>query len=261
MPKQPAPGAQSQKRLVAALVAVLVAAAAFAAAFYAFDGMSATRSLLAMVGLEDLFGPDAATPQVTDLPEPQLVLPAGMPKEFALRIWQEQVESQANLERLAEGDVSSLRVLGSRQKDDTATLRIVVEFADGTSAPGELGMRRFGKAWYVAWVRGARSGVKPVSESDEGHKLPDAEDVDVELLSGLIASQGQSQAILSEYAAGEIDRADVVTASQADDAATLALEIKGADGEPYEAKLELVKGEARTIPAWFVSRFTRTDAK
>ncbi len=86
-----------------------------------------------------------------------LVLPDGMPEEFALRLWQEQVDSQENVRKLLSGEVTELDDHGRRDELATSrSLAVEAEFADGTSAPGTVGMRRYGDVWYFAYVTGMR---------------------------------------------------------------------------------------------------------
>lgn len=265
MTKQPAPARRSRATVIAAVLAVIVAAGAFGAAFYVFDGSALVGQVAAP--LLSLFG---LGPSETTSPNPQpapvtpadtLTLPKGMPESFALRVWLEQVESQANIERLVTGDVKTLEALSAKVNGASSVVAIRVTFADGTVLPGELGMRKFGGAWYVAWVRGLRTGQTPVLETDEAHALPARRDVDVKLLSEVLAQQASSNDLLAGYATGLVQRADVTTVTEGPGTATLELKITEKDKGVYPGKLVAIQDESGTEPRWFIARFARTAAK
>ncbi len=142
----------------------LLAIAAFAAAFYLLDGMSLVEDILGgdVVAQEPASstpasGTTQAAEQVAEETAPSgLVLPDGMTEEFALRIWQEQIDSQANIMRLVSDEVARIVITNVTQDGDEAVLDITAEFRDDTSAPGKLGMRKFGENWYFAYVSGMR---------------------------------------------------------------------------------------------------------
>jgi len=261
------------RRSVTLAVAFMVATIiAFAAAFYYLDGMSVVESLLGGEPPVDATASDSpaqpsspASDATTDTVDGRLQLPAGMPEEFALRIWQEQIDSQANIAKLREGEVERLTITNTVQEGDTAVLDIEAEFTDGTSAPGELGMRRFGGVWYVAYVTGLRGestggaadSVARDSESGET-SLPPLEDVDVELLNTILAEQEKSAAVLEEYAAGVVRAVRIQDVVEGAGTVTLKIEMDETHEEGY-GEIVLLTRVLDTGRHWFIAKFTKTQ--
>ena len=251
---------------IAALVTV-IAIIAFGAAFYILDGVAIVCDVL---GIENGAiagdGPDASDSS-TGTPEPDaqvLNLPEGMPEEFALRIWQEQIESQTNISRLANGEVEGFVIGKVTREGDTATLDIRVSFADETSAAGKMGMRRFGGQWYVAYVSGMRRGETGGMADDVGEgsgsapetPLPDLEEVDIGVLNTILDQQFRSAGPLEEYATGAINSVTVVNVTEGPGTFTLQLEMDE-DHEIGNGEIVILEKEIDGKPHFFIARFTK----
>ena len=254
-----------------AIVLVVVAILAFAAAFYFLDGYSLVEGLLGSTSVQAADGSSGteATGSAPVPPEPaaeSLVLPDGMPEEFALRLWQEQVDSQKNVRKLLSGEVTELTVTGRESSEDVSVLSVQAEFADGTSAPGTVGMRRFGDIWYFAYVTGMRrvptNGIADsVSEGDGGSSstpLPSIDDVDVALLNTMIAQQGASAEITERYANGAVKSVTVRGTQPGTNSQAIDVEMSDASTTVSGQVIGLVSSED-TGEMWFVARFTGSD--
>ena len=238
----------SRSTVLIASLAVAFAAAAFGVAFYLFDGVALVSDLIA----RDSDPPPAAT-QPSTTSSDKLVLPAGMSEEFALRLWQEQIDSQDLIEKLVGGDVSRLDISRVTSDTDVATLTVDVRLTDKTSVPGVIGMRKFGDEWYVAFVSQRRDGriARPTSE------LPSVDDVDIALLNTILEQQQQSQDVISEYLSGIVTSLTLENPTPGPNTVTLDVEMQETHGEGY-ARIVAIKSEAKGRPLWFLARFTKT---
>lgn len=249
---------------------VLASAAAFASAFYLLDGATLVADLLDSFFAEEPAtepgaGPEpTVTPLATSTVTPEgIVLPAGMPLEFALRLWQEQIDSQKNIRHLADGDIESLQISSVERRANRALLSIVARFKDKTSAPGVLEMVQFGENWYFSRVTGLRetqSGgmaddVSGVS-TGTGTPLPDIEDVDVDLLNVLLEQQYKSAPVLEEYATGQVFGVRVMKRTAGPGTLTLSIEMDESH-ETGVGEIVLIEDEVDGAPRWFVARFTK----
>jgi hypothetical protein len=177
-----------------------------------------------------------------------------MTEEFALRLWQEQVDSQPMIERLVNGEIRSLTIRGVDQQGDDAILDVAVTFADGASSPGEIGLRRFGESWYVAYATAERDGT-PAARTTA--PLPALGDVDVQLLSAIIAEQQKSRSVLDEYVEGIVTRVDVVNVAEGPSTATIDVAMTETH-EDATARLVAIRQEHDGEPRWFLARFAKT---
>lgn len=251
------------RRIVVPVLLVVVACAAFGYAVYAFDGVSLVMDLLDRTTRSEAVERDPAveTPQ-----EAVLELPEGMTEEFALRLWQEQIDSQANIAKLATGDVGRLVINEVSRSGDEAILRITAEFTDGSSADGQLGMRRIGENWFFSYVSGMRAEdtggmADDVSESEGGPpttELPSLDDVDVPLLNTIIEQQVASAATLDEYASGAVFDVRIVDVVNGTGTTTLKLGMNE-DHEQGTGEVVMISKPVDGEDTWFIARFTKTD--
>lgn len=246
----------SRTSVVLGITFFVVAIGLFAAAFYYFDGMSLVDSILdgdTPVATDDSSEPDE-TPISTEPDEPTLTLPTGMSESFALRVWQEQIDSQSNISRLINGEITSIEITSTVIDGDSAELGIVVEGSDGPSVQGVIGMSQFDGKWYFNYVHEIKS---TLAAEPDGTELPGVEDVDVELLNTIISEQAASSEVLEEYATGVVSRVDVVDIVEGPDTITLKLEMT----ETHEQGSGEVVLISRTLDGkqyWFIARFTKT---
>lgn len=246
----------SRSSVALAGVLVVLALAAFGAAFYLFDGagivLDAYETAVAALSPQPTPAPQAPPKSQ----EATLVLPAGMPPEFALRLWQEQVDSQDMIARLRDGDVASLKVISVQKSGDEAKLNVVVTLKDGSSAPGVIGFRRFGDQYFVAYATSDRGRLAGAPESD----LPAIEDVDLELLSTILAEQVKSQANIAEYLGGQVKQVNVEAVKPGPNTATVEVEMDEDHEEGY-ADLVLIKSGGPDEELWFLAKFLKTGSE
>lgn len=252
--------ASPKASLARAVIVLLLAVAAFAAAFYFLDGMSLVDDLLGG-GSETTNNVVPAKPTETT-ETVTLRLPPGMPEEFALRIWQEQIDSQANIRRLASGEVESMAITKVTQSGDRSTLDIVAKFSDGTSAPGKLGMRSFDGRWYFSYV----SGLNRASSDDSGDVSMEptsavvaTDDVDIPLLNTILEQQTASSGVLEEYATGKVMSVRVATPVSSAGTVTLGIEMTESH-EVGRGQIVLISKAIEGEAHWFLAKFSKTQS-
>lgn len=260
----------SRKRVLSAAVALLFALAAFSAAFYIFDGSALLEDLVGRItGVEE--PSTVPTSQVTSgsaVPTGTAVLPEPtMTQEFALRLWQEQVDSQATIGRLVEGDITRIDVESITTTTVDAQLGIRAFFADGSAASGVLGMRSFGDHWYFAYLSGTRSAEDTglantvragTGEPPEG-ALPVTSTVDFKMLNVILAQQKASSSILEEYPSGRVRSIDIGEPRRGLGTVTVPLTMRE-DHETATADLILIGQDIGGTTRWFITRFAKTGS-
>lgn len=240
----------SRRGVLLAGVAVVFAATTFAAAFYLFDGAALIQDLFASGNTVQTPSSPPATPATqTD----RLALPTGMPEEFALRMWQEQIDSQEMITRLVNGDITALTIRSVDAGDDEATLTVSARLADQTNVPGVIGMRRFEDQWYVAFATAKRNGR---IERPSG-KLPARSDVDLELLNTIFEQQGMSQPVIGEYLEGIVSRITMDEIRPGPNTTTIGVTMHEDHGLGF-AQIVAIQREIGGKPHWFLARFTKT---
>ena len=242
---------------------LVVAAAALAASLYYFDGVRLLTDFASTqwARITGDAGADASPAAVaTSTPDPgsatRLVLPAGMPESFALRLWQEQVDSQEIIGYLAKGEIKSLSIDSTDTVGDESTLGVTVRLADGTKVPGRIVMRRFDGAWYVASASRAENIGTAVTA------LPKVEEVDVPLLNTLVAEQLKNKVATQEYVDGHVLRVNLGKPEPGD----RTIRIPAAMAEDHTggyADIVLVSYADKVSGGdlWFIARFAKAGTQ
>lgn len=236
-----------------AAIALVLAAGALGAAYLALDGARVVSDLWS--GFAD--ASPSATPVAQAPVEPDaqgLVLPQGMSEEFALRLWQEQVDSQRVITQLVDGDVLSLRISGVERTGDEARLLSTMTLKDGATVPGVIGMRAISGVWYVAYASAQTDSAAAVEPTSD---LPTVDDVDVDLLNTIVAEQTDSAAVTQEYVDGNIKSVSVKTVTMGPNTATISLEMDE-DHETGYGDIVAVKQNVDGEDMWFLARFDKT---
>jgi len=236
-----------------AAVALVVAAGVLVAAYLALDGTRVLEDVWQRLTVEPASTPvaDAADSPVSGS---GLVLPAGMPEEFALRLWQEQLDSQGVITQLVDGEVVSLRVTKVERDGTEARLYCVITLQDGSSVTGVIGMREYGGTWYVSYASATDDG-QPASAPTSS--LPTVSEVDTQLLNTIIAQQTKSADVTQEYVDGKIESVSVKTITMGPNTATISLEMDEDHEEGY-ADFVAVRQRVDGEDVWFLARFTKT---
>ncbi len=259
--------------VVLAVAFLVLALAAFAAAFYYFDGMSAIDSLMGTdVTADDSANTSDRTSQDSTSTGPAftanedgLMLPEGVSEEFALRMWQEQVDSQTNIDRLFDEKIEKVVITDVDQDEDVAVLKMRADFLDGTSADGIIRMEKHGEYWFFTYVTGLRQsstgGLADTVASGEDvpppTPLPDIEDVDVDVLNTIIAQQVDSEDILDAYAEGDIEEISFGEVTEGPGTKTLSVVMKTGDGE-VAGDIVALSREMDGEQFWFIAKFTES---
>lgn len=230
-------------------LAVILAIATFSVAFYLFDGVGLVTGLVGGGSDSPVVTPSKPTTAVAGAPE----LPEAVPEEFALRLWQEQIDSQALIQRMASGEITSLKISRVESDSSLATLTVTARLTDKASVPGVIGLRKFEDQWYLAFVSSSRDGRINRPSGD----LPDIVDVDVALLRTIFEQQDQSQETIAEYLSGNVTEVLLRDAQPGPNTVTIPVEMIENHGEGY-ASIVLIKSETTEPPLWFLARFTKT---
>lgn len=255
-------------RTVLAGLFFLFSVVAFAAAFYLLDGMSVISPLVQRAGAlwNDLMVRDDSQPGPQEEPT-QLILPKEMDESFALRVWQEQVDSQEIIGKLVAGEVGLLEIRKVNELGRQVVLDVRVHMVDGNSGSGHISFERFGPDWYVASATGARSeddtgmatAIRPASEDTLTTPLPTKEEVDAQLLNTVLAEQRRSQDVIIEYVTGIVKEIEVVSVEKGPRTATLNLIMRETHGTAG-AKLVAIRSDKKGKEVWFLARFTKTTS-
>lgn len=233
--------------LLLATALLALAAGLFAAAFYFYDGVTVVKNLIAGAG---------GLSTMPSKPEPAvaaaaLSLPDGMPEEFALQVWSEQLDSQRVIRPLAEGEIYSLRIAKVTVDGKRATLTGTLVFKDGTKLPGAIGMRLYGDTWYISYVSGASTASERQQHTDS---LPRVADVDVALLNTVIAEQKKSRGVAQDIVDGRIVELRAGAVRTGLNTATIPLTMLGSSKE-RTGELIAIRTGSGGEEAWFVARF------
>jgi hypothetical protein len=249
-----------------ALALVIVVAGALAGAYYFLDGDAVVADIMAgrfpwQQPDEVPDGPGSA--DATSAPDPL----AGLSDDFIRRVWQEQVDSQRNIEKLTTGEITGLVVNVVATTGDSASLNVTAEFEDGTSADGMLLLRKYEGAWFLLGAAGMREpgstgAAASVSTSGtvEESPLPAMAEVDRAIVGTIIAEQRESQRTIGEYLSGRVRRIDILDVVDGPGTKTLKVKMTE-DHEVADADVVCVSTERGGDTLWFIARFEKTGSK
>jgi hypothetical protein len=246
-------GTQKKWPIYAAGVAVLLAALAFAGAFYFMDGMSVARDLLVQL--------TSVRQNATPAPGPAnaadaLDLPGRMPNAFALGVWEEQIDSQSIIKQMIDGEVASLSVERVKIDGNKATVYARVMFANGASAPGTIGLRKYGGVWYIGYIS---SRTTDDVAGGEKRDVAELKDVDGQLLQTIIAEQAKGSAVTEGLVSGEIGEIGFGAAQPGSNTAVIPLELMFGAEKRY-ADLVAIRTQVDGDDMWFIARFNETGS-
>ncbi len=244
----------SRRSVMMAAIALVLAASVLGAAYLTLDGARVLSDMWS--GLADATPSEPpVSAQDPGPPESQgLDLPPGMSEEFALRLWQEQLDSQRVITQLVDGEVRSLRISGVERAGDEARLLSTMTLKDGSTVPGVIGMRAIGGVWYVAYASAQSDSAAAVAPTSE---LPTVDEVDTDMLNTIIAEQTDSAKVTQEYVDGKIEAVSVKTVTMGPNTATITLEMNEDHEEGY-ADIVAVKQSVDGEDMWFLARFDKT---
>ena len=232
---------------------VVLAAVAFASAFYFLDGMSLAQDLIGRVM--------SASSNATPAPGPAtaadaLELPKGMPNAFALGVWEEQIDSQSIIMQMIEGEVASLSVERVVVDGNKATVYADVTFANDTTAPGTIGLHKYGGVWYVGYISSRTTPDVPGGEKRDVAKLAD---VDGLLLQTVIAEQAKATDVTNGLVGGEIKSIGFGSARPGSNSMVIPMELMFGAEKRY-ADLVAIQTQVDGDDMWFIARFDETGS-
>lgn len=261
--------AQTQQKrrspVVPAVLLFAVSAAAFGFAFYYLDGVQYARSLYERV---TAFLP-AVGAEPTSTVEPTatagvLVLPQGVDEKFALRTWQEQVDSQANIKRLVDGEIAEMTFGQVAPGGYEGSVEIEVKFKDGTRAPGVLHMAKKGESWYFQHITGLRRGATgPLADTTQAGTdtppvtpLPTLDKIDTGVLQTIFREQVRSQDVFRDYLQGNVRRVVITDIERGPGTATIRARMEEKE-HTVDAQIVVITRTVDGKALWFLTKFTK----
>lgn len=182
-------------------------------------GLVAILAIVATFAIPYFFWtqPKVDAPVRTAAPKPALKLPKDVSQKFALRVFLEQVESQDNLGRLVDGELTSISADNVVQTDDGAIVYVTARFSDGTSGPGYLRLVKKDSGWYYASVAGGNEAAAGLSSTVSDGKESDVQRTDDEVIehvgstvfdsgviTAIISQSKKNSSLAKDLVAGEI---------------------------------------------------------
>lgn len=252
--------AETQKKrspVMRAVLLLLAAAAVLGAAFYLLDGVSVVSDLLGWESGTNTSRSIAPPPRVDATRTPPasgLRLPKGVSETYALRLWQEQIDSQESIRKLIDGDIVEFTFGKSTYGNYAGKVLLTVKLDDGTSADGELRLAKRGAAWYVESI--GRLGSSGVATSTVT-PLPAIDDVHTDVLNTVFAEQGGSQEVFQDYLMGNVRRIVIREVKMGAGTATIIATMYEKD-HTVDAEIVAISAEVDGEKMWFLSRFAKT---
>jgi hypothetical protein len=212
----------------------------------------------------------ATAPAASASVEPT-VAPAKSELEMAKYIYAEQIESQANLNKLADGKVESIRIDSVDVSGDSSLVKVTVDFKDGTRAPGGMRFRRVGGVWYFQTITGLRSAKTGGSADsvDAASKVAEPLDADVKLAqvgvktpdSGVlstIAEQAKvNQPLFRDLMAGKYKSYSLGTPVEGPNTFTIPVTIEGSSESSISASIVLIAKTVEGTDRVFLTTFRK----
>ena len=184
-------------------------------------------------------------------------------KVFARRMYLEQAQSAGNLDRLAEGRISSFDITDRKVADATATVGIKAHFTDGTSAPGTVLLVRNKGSWFFFSMEGGRSGssagyaggvdTKDNTNVDSFTDVPDSA-IDWNLADELVRQQAADQTYMKSIVEGPAKR--FVLGKPQEGAGTVTIDAmmySSGKGAPEKVRIVLVPSTFEEKKSYFVT--------
>lgn len=245
-------GGPKRVGVIVATVAVVLSGALLVVAWQLFDGSAQVASLFSQ-------DPQSAVePAVANQAQPaepeSLELPPGMTESFALRLWQEQIDSQRMITKLVEGDVGALQIGTVSVDGDSAIARAETVLTSGETLPGTLRFRSIGDRWYLSEI----SAGAPDDTLPGGGSVPPLDAVDIEALNSVIAQHDSHDDLVKAVVSGEVRRIVVKDATPGPNTATIAVDIV-TDASTRRGDLVVLRSESDQGAVWVIARLVESD--
>lgn len=186
-------------------------------------------------------------------------------------VYAEQIESQENLDMLADGDVRSVDIDSVDVNQDAALVNLTVHFEDGTSALSGIRFLRVDGVWYFRTITGLRSE-KTGGDADAvglGRVVAQPIDPDTKLaqvgvvapdegvLRTLATQQLASQPVFRDLMAGEYERYTLGKPVVGPDTFTIPVVIMGSKESTISAEIVLIAKTVESHDRLFLTTFRR----
>ena len=234
-------------------------------------GLVAVVALALIVGGIFWFSPATPAPRASEtlLASAETSSAAAMPASeaerlFARRIYLEQVESGANINRLAEGKIASYDITARKTTSVNSTVSIAAHFRDGSSAPGTIGLLYDKGSWFFFSMEGEKGGSitgyaagVDVISNDSVKLFPDIPDSDVDwpLANEMVRQQAANQEYLKGIVNGPITR--FVLGKPQAGSGTVNIDAtvysSGAGATPEKVRIVLVPGQFQGRSYFFIT--------
>jgi hypothetical protein len=245
-----------------ALLVLLVAVALLVAAFYYVGGLSSIGSLLGPSSTPTKQSSAVApvsTPAATSTPAPS-------GQEFAQRMYVEQLESHAVLERMAQGGLDSLVVKHVDAKESSATIALLATFTDGTYADGVMDLSKRDGAWYLFTLTGMRksgtqdglsNSVAGFTEAEKGRSVEEeaasigVTTFDSGVIDTLVSEQGKHQDLVKAIFDGTYNALSFGAPRRGVNTVTIPMKLTGPGSKVGQGEVILITktidGKSRTF--------------
>jgi hypothetical protein len=255
-------------RTVLAFLLLIVMVAAFAAAFYEYGGTEIVAGLLrsAPFGLLGGSSTPAAT-VATSTPSAAATFPPGVDEAFAKRVYLEQLESEVNIQKLVNGEVTKFTYGKVDRTGSDAVIQIRAYFKDGSSAPGVVGLASKQGKWFVAYVAGrATAGTtglastvsRRVNENSPQRRKQMAEaKVDIDVVLAMLQQQVSSQDTLANLVNSDYSVMTVEKVTPGQGTATVEVSLVPKSGSPEKAQLICITKQVDGKDTWFITTFRK----
>lgn len=197
--------------------------------------------------------PTSTEPTVTapapapEADEPPAVQPAATPPggQQVARMYWEQVDSQQQINKLVNGEISSFSLGTPNVGAQVASVGVSVSYKAGGSLGGSLVMRKYGTAWYFS----------SITASGGGGTTAQRRPADQGVVSTLVSQQATNQNVILGFLDGGYKRVTVNSVSKGSGTATINVTLDGGTRPRSAAQIVAVSKNIDGTKYWFVTTF------
>ncbi|NTU70232.1 MAG: hypothetical protein HGB10_00170 [Coriobacteriia bacterium] len=282
----PESGKKKSKGLLPVLLLLLLACGIFAGAVLYLGGPQEALNLIGL-GAAPPAGragatttsstPDPASSETTDPVEAsgELNLPPGVSEDLAKRMYVEQIQSQANLRKLADGDLTLIKVTSVElnKRKTAGAVFMKAFFSDGTSAPGVMQMVYRGDNWYIMSVTGlsdqsvygsAKTVQRGTIEEGKQHdkkviRESGIEVFDVGVMNTMLAEQRANQEVVRALLGKKYSRMEFGDPLEGSGTTTVPSKATGKKVDPLDAEAALIEKTVDDSDYIFLASFRMVE--
>lgn len=174
-----------------------------------------------------------------------LKLPLGVSRASALRMYSEQVDSQENITRLVNGEMTSFEITSRTVTTSLATFRVRVRLTDGTTVYGVMTVRKFGGKWYFDSIKRSthyRATGKVITTPDVG------------VLNTMLEQQSANQDVIGKLCNGTYNRVSIGVPDEGFNSKVLPVTFSGVKSS-QKGEVTAIKRTVRGENLWFIVSF------